>query len=61
MVGGLEEADMFDAGVLWHGAALVIAQGVFIGTLAAMFVQGLVRLAWLGIKALWNKYADRIY
>jgi len=52
---------MFDAGVLWHGAALVIAQGVFIGTLAAMFVQGLVRLAWLGIKALWNKYADRIY
>ena len=52
---------MFDAGKFWEGYSLIVAQGVFLGTVAAMLVQGLARLAWLGIKALWSKYGHRIY
>ena len=52
---------MLDAGKFWTGYSLIIAQGVFLGTLLAMVVQGMGRLAWLGIKELWKRYGHRIY
>ena len=43
------------------GMSLTIAGGVFLGTLGAFAVRGLVRLAAQGVRALWAKYGHRIY
>lgn len=52
---------MIDGQRFWEGYSFVIARGVFFGTLGALMVQGLIRLAWSGVRALWAKYGHRIY
>lgn len=52
---------MIDGEKFWEGYSLIIARGVFLGTLGAFAVRGLVRLAWGGVRALWAKYGHRIY
>lgn len=52
---------MLNAGKFWEGYSLIVAQGVFLGTIGAMLVQGLARLAWLGVTALWTKYGPRTW
>ena len=47
--------------MLLAGFSMPVAGGVFLGTLGAFAVRGLVRLSWMGVRALWAKYGHRIY
>jgi len=51
---------MLDAGKFWTGYSLIIAQGVFLGTLLAMAAQGIAKLAWLGLKEMWDRFYSRM-
>ena len=52
---------MIDGKAFWNGYTLIVARGVFLGTLGAYAVVGLARLAADGIRALWRRYGHRIY
>ncbi len=52
---------MIDGEKFWEGYSLIIARGVFLGTLGALLVQGCVRLLGSGVRALWDRYGHRIY